>query len=103
MRTPTCSHTYEPNVGPQGGLDCEHWHTLGVSHFCGLAAVRGPGMENNRDPPSFQPFEEDRRQQERGLPSLLPWDWPLCHQHQNMTNLRPIRPHLLVLLITGSH
>lgn len=24
MHTPTCSHTYEPNVGPQGGLDCEH-------------------------------------------------------------------------------
>lgn len=24
MHTPTCSHTYEPNVGPQGGLGCEH-------------------------------------------------------------------------------
>lgn len=58
MHTPTCSHTYEPNVGPQGGLGCEHRHTLSVSHFSGLAAVRGPGMENNQDPLSFQPFEE---------------------------------------------
>lgn len=24
MRTPTCSHTYEPNVGLQGGLGREH-------------------------------------------------------------------------------
>lgn len=47
MHTPRCSHIYEPNVGPQGGLDCEHRHTLGVSHFCGLVPVRGPGMENN--------------------------------------------------------
>lgn len=47
MHTPTCSHTYEPNVGPQGGLGCEHQHTLGMLKFSGLAAVGGPGMENN--------------------------------------------------------
>lgn len=24
MHTPTCSHTYEPDVDSQGGLGCEH-------------------------------------------------------------------------------
>lgn len=24
MHTPTCPHTYEPDVGSQGGLGCEH-------------------------------------------------------------------------------
>lgn len=49
MHTPTCSHTYEPNVGSQGGLGCEHLtgRRMSVPHVHGLAAVRGPGMETN--------------------------------------------------------
>lgn len=31
---------------------------MGVSHFDGLAVVRGPGMGTNWDPPTCQPFEE---------------------------------------------
>lgn len=38
-----------------------------MSLFSGLTALRGPGIEHNQDPPSFQPFEEsgDNKQEAR--------------------------------------
>lgn len=103
--TPQCAHTHTSQMW----VHREDWvvNTDGKTHECAArpwpCCREGPRHGNQLRPSNFSALGGDRRQQGRGLQSLIPCGCPLRCQHRNATHPWATRPHLLVLFTTGSH